>query len=685
MKLLSTAVALVLFWITTSLYGDGPTDNQIGNVRTIPPVGLAIEESVRTRLSNTVHALQDKLIEAVKQDTSRMSSLSEIEVLVRAVQLAVEDQLFYDANDVQRADQLLLLADDRLASYADGASTHQILGIDKPSDKAQLTIGGFRSRIDGSVQPYGLVVPAKWNPSSKTPLRLDVWLHGRGENQLELQFLDQRLHQIGQISPEETFVLHPFGRYSNAFKFAGEIDILEAIEHIQRIVPIDPRRISIRGFSMGGAGCWQAAVHYPGRWFAATPGAGFSETTEFLRTFQGETISPSDAQRKLLHWYDATDWANNLRLLPTIAYSGELDRQKQAADMMAAAFQQRELKLNHLIGPQMGHKIDPDSAIQIDKFLLHQSQAVSPRPPQKIDFTTYTLRYAQNAWLRIDGLERHWQESRVQAEWIEPRTIRLQTRGVTQLSISFEKDECPFVGAVEVDINGTLAQGPPVAEDGSLRFSLKQEDGKWFLLDGEDKSLRKRPGLQGPIDDAFMSSFVFVRPSKPCTHGIVERWTIEEFKHATTEWRRHFRGDAKIVYDTEVSEQDIKNSNLIIFGDPVANQFLTNIVRQLPLTWTKEVLRIGGKPFDAVNHAAVMVFPNPLNRDRYIVLNSGFTFREYAYLNNARQISMLPDWAILNVTPGNTNYQMPGTVVDEGFFDEQWGLPETVVPEDAGK
>ena len=41
-------------------------------------------------------------------------------------------------------------------------------------------------------------------------------------------------------------------------------------------------RIGVRGFSMGGAACWQFAVHYADRWFAANPGAGFAETRLFL-------------------------------------------------------------------------------------------------------------------------------------------------------------------------------------------------------------------------------------------------------------------------------------------------------------------------------------------------------------------------------------------------------------------
>jgi hypothetical protein len=55
------------------------------------------------------------------------------------------------------------------------------------------------------------------------------------------------------------------------------------------------------------------------------------------------------------------------------------------------------------------------------------------------------------------------------------------------------------------------------------------------------------------------------------------------------------------------------------------------------------------------------------------VLNSGFTFREYDYLNNARQISRLPDWTVFDLkTRPNTRYA--GKIAAAGFFDEAWKL-----------
>jgi hypothetical protein len=85
-------------------------------------------------------------------------------------------------------------------------------------------------------------------------------------------------------------------------------------------------------------------------------------------------------------------------------------------------------------------------------------------------------------------------------------------------------------------------------------------------------------------------------------------------------------------------------------------------------------VRLGSKTFGAGHHVPVLIYPNPLNPKRYIVLNSGFTFREYDYLNNARQVPKLPDFAVLDVDVPVTA-RAAGGIVAAGFFTEEWGLP----------
>src|SRR5205085_9047210 len=92
-----------------------------------------------------------------------------------------------------------------------------------------LVVRGYVSKIDGSVQPYGLVVPHSYQPDGLHRHRLDCWFHGRGETLSELSFIDGRQKSPGEFTPRDALVLHLYGRYCNANKLAGEVDLLEAL------------------------------------------------------------------------------------------------------------------------------------------------------------------------------------------------------------------------------------------------------------------------------------------------------------------------------------------------------------------------------------------------------------------------------------------------------------------------
>ncbi|MCA9026072.1 MAG: hypothetical protein KDA86_12765 [Planctomycetaceae bacterium] len=185
--------------------------------------------------------------------------------------------------------------------------------------------------------------------------------------------------------------------------------------------------------------------------------------------------------------------------------------------------------------------------------------------------------------------------------------------------------------------------------------------------------LRKRHGLSGPIDAAFLDSFVFVTPSGECRHAAVEEWAQSEFEHAVTHWRQQMRGDARVKVDADITEEDIAQHNLILWGDPASNSMIARVMQNLPLQWTDNEVIVGERRFDAAHHAPILIFPNPLNPKKYVVLNSSFTYREYDYLNNARQTPKLPDWAIVDLrVPPDSRW--PGKIIDADFFDEKWEL-----------
>jgi len=145
-----------------------------------------------------------------------------------------------------------------------------------------------------------------------------------------------------------------------------------------------------------------------------------------------------------------------------------------------------------------------------------------------------------------------------------------------------------------------------------------------------------------------------------------------EMERSIVEWRKQFRGEAQVKDDAQVTDEDIARNNLVLWGDPGSNAILARIAAKLPVEWTATGLKMGNFSYPR-NHAPILIYPNPLNPEKYVVVNSGFTFREFDFLNNARQTPKLPDWAIVDTaTPPGPRY--PGKIAAAGFFDESWKL-----------
>ena len=650
---------------------DGPKDNLVENVRPVPPPGNDIPAEDRDEITKGLAELQQLI-----KDIGTHDLLPDVLVYEKAVRWALEYKEIYDGKGAKPAanvKKVLAAGLERAKALKDGKTpwTTQTGGV----------LRGYKSKIDGSAQPYWVVIPKDYDFAAKSKHRLDFWWHGRGENLSEANFMAGTPGPGGIIPAPGAIILHPYGRYCNANKFAGEIDTLECLDHAKKHYRIDENRLVARGFSMGGAACWQFAVHYPTLWAANAPGAGFAETPEFLKEFQKEDTSGAPwYEKKLWHMYNASDTAENIYNVPTVAYSGEIDSQKQAADVMAREMKKVGLELTHIIGPKTGHSYEKGAKEEVNKLIDAFVEKGKPSLPAEVKFTTYTLRYNRCAWAVVTGLGRHWERARVEGE-IKDGKAGLKTENVTRLGVWFTEDDFPK-GPPAVTIDGTevaLRRTDGAFIAGTSRrvtvAAFEKAGGKWQRAQDPDPSLRKRHGLQGPIDDAFMDSFVMVKPGGRPMNSATAEWAEKEMKHAVAHWRSQFRGDAVVKGDGEVTKEDIANSNLILWGDPMSNAYIGKIADKLPIKWTADGVTVGKDTYKHGTHMPVLIYPNPLNPAKYVVINSGFTFREYDYLNNARQVSKLPDYAIIDITtPPNARH--PGKVVRAGFFGEKWELLE---------
>ncbi len=681
--LLAAAAALCLLFGHSVLWADGLADNHPESVRRLPKLGIDVPADKRAAIETAVGRL-GKSIDDLKtraKDERIRALLPDVQIYWQAVRDALDYQEFFTEKEPDVALELLAEGEQRAEQLAKGNPLW--------TKATGLVVRGYLSKIDGSVQPYGLVIPESYVPLGTDKIRLDVWFHGRGETLSQVNFLAQRRSQPGTFAPPNAIVLHPYGRYNNAAKFAGEIDALEALDSVKRQYRIDDDRITVRGFSMGGASAWHFAAHYPGLWAAANPGAGFSETPEFLKFFQKEDLHPTWWEKKLWHLYDSPNWSRNFFHCPTVAYSGELDIQKQAADVMEPALKRENIELVHIIGPGTKHSYHPAARDEVERLVSKLAERGRDPLPLSVHFTTYTLRYNQLAWLTVDALDEHWKQANVDGNIHTNGRIELEVDNVAALTINIPPGRWPFRGfaaprvlvsdasrpsAAAMEISGSL---PALRSDLSWSVSLHREGDHWSAGPSPSKTLLKKHGLQGPIDDAFMDAFVFVRPTGNGRNPQVDSWARGELDRAIEQWRRHFRGHARVKDDREVTDDDIAGMNLVLWGDPSSNSLFARLADRLPIKYEGEALTVGDQKFPAAHHAPILIYPNPLNPSRYVVINSSFTFREYAHLNNARQVPMLPDWAIVDLrTPPDTVW--PGKIAAAGFFGERWELkPDT--------
>ena len=93
-----------------------------------------------------------------------------------------------------------------------------------------LVVRGYVSKIDESLfNPTDSVAPSSYQPNTRIASGWTIRCDGRGETLSEVNFIRERQSSPGEFTPPNAFVLHPYGRYCNANKFAGEIDLFEAL------------------------------------------------------------------------------------------------------------------------------------------------------------------------------------------------------------------------------------------------------------------------------------------------------------------------------------------------------------------------------------------------------------------------------------------------------------------------
>jgi hypothetical protein len=648
------------------------------------PAANRPDEATRKLIVEKTKQLREA-VERLRQEEQKDDHLAEVEVYLKAAENILRFDEWLHANSVKWA----------LATLDEGLERAKHPAAPWRKERGKWVVRAYRSKVDGSVQPYAVLVPQDFTKDEKQRWRLDVVLHGRDGALTEAKFIATHGPMAKAPSKDPGAVqLEVYGRGNNAYRWAGETDVFEAIHAFREWAQvrevavigkfghaktlwewIDPKRIVLRGFSMGGAGTWHIGLHHPDRFCVIGPGAGFTTTHGYVGNLPKEL---PDYQEKCLHVYDAIDYAENAFNVPVVAYSGANDPQKKAADNIENALKgfREPLRFTHLVAPGLEHQMPLEWQAKAEAEYRKYADTGRDTNPERIQFVTYTPRYGRCDWVEVRGLERTYENAVVDVKK-DGTSITVTATNVRWLRLRPETVN-DFNARWRVAVNGQQLEPQPAWRG----FTLLQTGGKWAFADDpdhrRDPPIWKQTGLQGPIDDAFMDQYVVVKPTGPGWNPGIGRHATAAIEQFSALWDRYFRGALPEIatndYDPRRNERS--QGNLVLFGDPASNPLIAKVLPTLPITWTKDRLVVNGVEYDPKTHLLVLIYPNLLWRGRYVVINSGHTFREADLKGtNALLYPRLGDWAVIKPTPTALD-PAAYEVVAAGLFDENWQFPK---------
>lgn len=434
-----------------------------GRSQTAQPLSWA----EKNKLTRNAEALQASLDKRADRESAAWADAA---IFPKGVLWALKYDRTFSPADIRLLERATRRAEKRVTAISNGTPAW-----DTRRGKFAL---GYVSKVDGSVQPYGVIVPKSYEP--ETPIRLDVILHGsqRPVGMSELNFMAR--FDAGDAQnpspPDHPFIeLHPLGRVENCYRWSGQTDVFEAIEDGCRRYNIDRSRIVLRGMSMGASGTWHLGLKHPDRFVALGPYCGYVDTHKFsespLKNFV--RVGPLPAHQELgLHILDSIDYAANAGVVPAIACIGEKDVFFQAHIIMGEAMRRKGLQMTNLISPGTGHVIDPVThAEQMKRIATHA--AVAPRLPRKLRFVTWTLKYNRCHWLEVLQLGKHYVRAELSAKLVDGVLVVDEPQNITRFAVSKTGlPERPRTIRI-----GSSANEFPFSED---RVEFAHVDGQWW-------------------------------------------------------------------------------------------------------------------------------------------------------------------------------------------------------------
>jgi hypothetical protein len=294
--------------------------------------------------------------------------------------------------------------------------------------------------------------------------------------------------------------------------------------------------------------------------------------------------------------------------------------------------------------------------------------------PTEVHVVSGDYRASKQHWLEITRLERYPELGRLVGRASDGR-LELTAENVVAFNVDLSS--MPTTGIeLEVTVNGTRTFKGPRA---SLGKQLRVINAGGFRVGApEDGGLQKRPGLSGPISDAYFDRMIHV-------YGTGRPENTEELKKLAQKGARGWplwlwTVEQEVIADTAVTPELAKQAHLVLYGTPGDNGVLDRIMGRLPIQVSGDAVVAGPARYVGKGLGTRFIYPNPEAPNRYVIVNAAPTLDGVRRSHNLPDF--VPDYVIYDASSTAARARLvPGKApLARGFFDAHWQWTAAPVP-----
>jgi pimeloyl-ACP methyl ester carboxylesterase len=188
---------------------------------------------------------------------------------------------------------------------------------------------------------------------------------------------------LSAAQKNDVVLLFPSGLGNSLYTRAAELEVVRAMDALSSAIAVDPRRVSIWGASMGGAGATTIGLHRPDRFASIT--SLFGDSKYDLSTYVKSILPTPEAA----HAVDSLDLAPNARHVPVWLIHGEADRVSpiEQSAMLFRALEKNKYGVRFDRVPNMGHS-GALVARNAAEIVQRAATLKSPEHPARVTFAS---------------------------------------------------------------------------------------------------------------------------------------------------------------------------------------------------------------------------------------------------------------------------------------------------------